>query len=63
MDAALVPMTDLHRKNIGSPIAAPEPKHTSWRFVRLNTTFVLTAFKSFGTGTYAMGITSFHEFF
>jgi len=51
MDAALVFITLLHRKNRGTAIAAPEPKQMSWRFVRLNMTFVLTAFKSFGTGT------------
>ena len=51
MDAALVFITLLHRKNRGTATAAPEPKQMSWRFVRLNMTFVLTAFKSFGTGT------------
>jgi len=29
-------------------------KHIICRFVRLNTTFVFTVLKSFGTGTYAI---------
>ena len=51
IDATLIFITLLQRKNKGTPSAAPEPKQISWRFVRLNITFVLTAFKSFGTGT------------
>lgn len=54
MTAELVPMLPLSRKNSGTPIAAPAPKHMSCRFVRLSMTFVLTALRSLGTGTYAM---------
>lgn len=50
-EATLVFITLLHRKNSGNATAAPEPKQMSWRLVRLNMTLVLTAFKSFGTGT------------
>ena len=50
-DGCRARVTLLHRKNSGTATAAPEPKQMSWRFVRLNITFVLTAFKSLGTGT------------
>ena len=49
--AALTLRRAFSRKNSGTPMAAPEPKQTSCLFVRLNNTFVLTAFRSLGTGT------------
>ena len=49
--ATLLSIKVLHRKNRGTATAAPPPKQMSWRFVRLNITFVFTAFRSFGTGT------------
>ena len=49
--ATLVFIKLLHRKNRGTPTAAPEPKQMSCLFVRLNITFVLTVLKSLGTGT------------
>ena len=52
--AALVPMWLFVRKNSGRPSAPPAPKQISCRFVRLNMTFVFTAFRSLGTGTYAI---------
>lgn len=51
--AVLTPVRDFKRKKSGTPISAPQPKHISCRFVRLNRTFVFTAVKSLGTGTYA----------
>ena len=54
--AALTPVWALSRKNSGTPSAAPAPKQMSWRFVRFSSTLVLTAFRSLGTGTYAIMI-------
>ena len=51
MAAPLTAICAFSRKNKGTPSAAPEPKHTSCRLVRLNMTFVFTAAKSLGTGT------------
>ena len=53
-DAALVPIASFVKKNSGTPMSTAAPKHTSCRFVRLNTTFVLIFDRSFGTGTYAI---------
>ena len=52
--AVLTPVWVLSRKNSGTPSAAPALKHTSCRFVRFSSTLVLTAFRSLGTGTYAI---------
>ena len=52
--AVLTPVWALSRKNSGTPSAAPAPKQMSWRFVRFSSTLVLTAFRSLGTGTYAI---------
>jgi hypothetical protein len=41
----------LMRKKSGTPRVAPLPKQMSCRFVRLNMTLDLTAFRSFGIGT------------
>jgi hypothetical protein len=41
----------LMRKKSGTPRVAPLPKQMSCRFVRLNMTLDLTAFRSFGMGT------------
>ena len=46
-----MPRLGLVRKKIGTPAAAASAKQMSCRFVRLNMTFVLTRFRSFGTGT------------
>lgn len=54
MAAVLTPGWALSRKNSGTPSAAPALKHTSCRFVRFSSTLVLTAFRSLGTGTYAI---------
>ena len=51
--AALPLMCGLSTKNSGMPTAAPALKQTSCRFVRFSATFVLTAVRSLGTGTYA----------
>jgi hypothetical protein len=56
MTAALVQMLPFKRKNSGTPSAAPLAKQINCLFVRLNMTFVFTAVKSFGTGTYAIKI-------
>ena len=50
-----MPRLGLVRKKIGTPAAAASAKQMSCRFVRLNMTFVLTRFRSFGTGTNAIG--------
>lgn len=50
-----MPRLGLVKKKIGTPAAAASAKQMSWRFVRLNMTFVLTRFRSFGTGTNAIG--------
>ena len=42
--ATVVFIKVLHRKNRGTATAAPEPKQMSWRFVRLNITFVLIGY-------------------
>ena len=52
--AVLTPKGAFNKKKAGTPRSAPPPKQMSCRFVRLNSTFVLTFDKSFGTGTYAM---------
>ena len=52
--AAVFPTAPFDRKYAGTPTAAAAPKHTSCLFVRLNSTFVLTLDRSFGTLTYAM---------
>ena len=49
--AALLERLCRSRKNSGTPTAAPLPKQTSCRLVKLKRTLVFTAFKSFGTGT------------
>ena len=49
--AALLERLCRSRKNSGTPTAAPLPKQTSCRLVKLKRTFVFTAFKSLGTGT------------
>gem|GEM_PF-2712178 len=59
--AALFPMTGLRNMYDGIPIIAAPPKHKSWRFVKLNASFVLSLDKSFGTFTYGIGKTSFHS--
>ena len=55
IDAVVSPMLGLIKKKIGTPTAAASAKQMSWRFVRLNMTFVLTRLRSFGTGTNAIG--------
>lgn len=52
--APVLPKIPLVRKYVGTPTAAAREKQISWRLVKLNATFVLTAFKSFGTGTYGI---------
>ena len=49
--AVVFPTLPLIRKNSGMPTRAPPPKQMSCLFVRLKRTFVLTAVRSFGTGT------------
>lgn len=58
MAAALIPVWPLSKKKSGTPMSAPHPKQTSCLFVRLNMTFVFTAVRSLGTGTYATQRTS-----
>ena len=49
--ATLEPTLFLVKKNRGNPIARAAEKQISCLLVRLNTTFVLTVLKSFGTDT------------
>lgn len=49
--ATLEPTLFLVKKNRGNPIASAAEKQISCLLVRLNTTFVLTVLKSFGTDT------------
>jgi len=49
--ATELPIVSLDRKYTGKPTSPPRLKQMSWRFVRLNTSLVLTLVKSFGTGT------------
>ena len=49
--ATLEPTLFLVKKNRGNPIARAVEKQISCLLVRLNTTFVLTVLKSFGTDT------------
>ena len=51
MAAALLPRGPLARKYSGTPTAAAMPKQMSCRFVRLNSTLVLTLVTSLGTVT------------
>ena len=41
-------------KKSGMPIAAPLPKHSNWRFVRLNIALVLMRVKSLGMVIYGI---------
>ena len=43
---------------VGTPIRPPAPKQISWRWVRLNATFVFTRVRSLGTGTKGNYLTS-----
>ena len=52
--AALFPITGLRNMYDGIPMTAAPPKHISWRFVKLNASFVLILDKSFGTFTYEL---------
>ena len=52
--ATLLPSAILDIKYVGTPTAAADEKHISWRLVRLNATLVFTFERSFGTGTYAI---------
>ena len=52
-DARLVPVLSLSRKKSGSPKMRATAKQMICRFAKLRATFVLTLYKSFGTGTYA----------
>lgn len=49
--AVLLPKGFLVRKYSGTPTAAATLKQMSWRFVRLNSTLVLTLVTSLGTVT------------
>ena len=51
MAAPWFPMAPRVKMYAGTPTSAAEPKQISWRLVKLNTNFVLTLLKSFGTGT------------
>lgn len=51
MAAALLPRGPLARKYSGIPTAAAMPEQMSCRFVRLNSTLVLTLVTSLGTVT------------
>lgn len=42
------------RKYSGTPISAPQPKHTSCRLVRLKKIFVLILDRSLGTSAWMM---------
>ena len=49
--ATLFPAAPRSKKKIGKPMSAPPLKQTSCLLVRLKATFVLTLFRSLGTGT------------
>lgn len=54
MDAALTLTLLRIKKKSGTPTRMPLPKQISCLLVRLSMTFVFTAVRSFGTGTYAI---------
>ena len=56
--AEVVPMLLLLKKKSGTPTSAADPKHTSCRFVRPNSTLLFTFVRSFGIVTYAIELTS-----
>ena len=56
--AEVVPILPLLKKKSGTPTSAADPKHTSCRFVRPNSILLLIFVRSFGTGTYAIELTS-----
>ena len=56
--AEVVPMQPLLKKKSGTPTSAADPKHTNCRFVRPNSILLLIFVRSFGTVTYAIGLTS-----
>ena len=51
MAATLLPAGPRSKKKSGTPLSAPQSKHTICPFVKLNATLVLTFVKSLGTGT------------
>ena len=53
IEAKLVGIMFLSKKNTGKPVAAAAEKHTACRLVKPITNLVLIADKSFGIGTYA----------
>lgn len=58
MAAILDPTPFRVRKYNGTPTTAAMLKKISWRFVKFSATLVLTCVRSFGTGTYAIIVSS-----